>query len=330
MVSLGPAAPALTHLGGDRAADHVAAGEVFGVGRIALHETLAVLVDQVTALAAGALGNQHALAGDAGGMELEKFHILQRHPDAQGHGHAVTGIDVSVSGGAEQLAATAAGDQGGLGLDQQGLTGFDLHDQGPEHLALIIADQIDGEVFVEEVGLGTDVLLIQGVQYGVAGAVGRCAGAGRLVATEILALSAEGALVDAAVVQTRKGHAEVFQFVHGLRSNPAHVLDGILVAQVIAALDRVVHVPMPVVVEHIGQGRIDPALGRHRVRTRGKNLGYHRYPGIRPGKLQGSPKAGPSGAHDQRVETSSGQCHATTSSLGMPPGTLRPAQGLCG
>ena len=44
-----------------------------------------------------------------------------------------------------------------------------------------------------------EVLLIERVQHGVAGAVGGGAGARRLRAAEVLALAAERALVDAAV-----------------------------------------------------------------------------------------------------------------------------------
>ena len=43
------------------------------------------------------------------------------------------------------------------------------------------------------------------------GTIGRGAGPRRLLAAEILALTAEAALVDLAVVQARKRHAEMLQ-----------------------------------------------------------------------------------------------------------------------
>src|SRR5690606_23281527 len=49
---------------GHRAADHVARGQVLGVGRIALHEALALVVAQDAALAAHAFGDQAAGAVD--------------------------------------------------------------------------------------------------------------------------------------------------------------------------------------------------------------------------------------------------------------------------
>ena len=55
-------AAALVDLGLLGAGDDVAGGELHLVGRVALHEALAVGVQQVSALAAGALGDQEALA----------------------------------------------------------------------------------------------------------------------------------------------------------------------------------------------------------------------------------------------------------------------------
>src|SRR5690606_38483674 len=46
--------------------DHVAAGQILGVGRIALHEALAMHVDQVTTLAAATFGHQYAGTGNTG------------------------------------------------------------------------------------------------------------------------------------------------------------------------------------------------------------------------------------------------------------------------
>ena len=64
-------------LDGHGARDDVARGEVLGVGRIALHEALALGIGEVAALAAHALGDQHAGAEDAGRVELDELHVLQ-------------------------------------------------------------------------------------------------------------------------------------------------------------------------------------------------------------------------------------------------------------
>ena len=61
-----------------RPSDHVASREVLGGRRIAFHEALAVLVDEVTAFTAAALGHQDARAGDARWVELPHLDILHR------------------------------------------------------------------------------------------------------------------------------------------------------------------------------------------------------------------------------------------------------------
>ena len=96
MVGVGPAAAAFLDLGGHGARHHVAARQVLGVRRVALHEALAALVEQVAALAAHALGDQHPGAGDAGGVELPELHVFERQPGARHHADAVAGIDERV------------------------------------------------------------------------------------------------------------------------------------------------------------------------------------------------------------------------------------------
>ena len=92
-----------------------------------------------------------------------------------------------------------------------------------KHLALVVADQVDGEVLDIELRIVLQALAIQRVQDRVAGAVRGRAGTRRLVAAEVLALAAEGALVDAAVVEARERHAEMLQLVDRLRRGAAHV-----------------------------------------------------------------------------------------------------------
>ena len=110
MVLVRADAAAFADLDGHGAADHVARGEVLGVGRIALHEALALRIGEIAAFAAHAFGDQHAGAENAGGMELHEFHVLQRQAGAQHHGVAVAGLGVGA--GAGQIgAAIAAGGQ---------------------------------------------------------------------------------------------------------------------------------------------------------------------------------------------------------------------------
>ena len=94
-----------------RARDDVARREVLQVRRIALHEALAVRVEQDPAFAAHAFGDQHAGARDAGRMELPELHVLERNAGARGHAEAVAGVDERVGGRGEDAARAAGGEQ---------------------------------------------------------------------------------------------------------------------------------------------------------------------------------------------------------------------------
>jgi len=101
-------------------------------------------------------------------------------------------------------------------------------------------------------------LLVERVQDGVAGSVGRRTGALRHLLSVTYGLAAKGTLIDFTVLDAREWNAVVFELQHSGYGFPAHVLDGVLVAEPIGALDRVVHVETPIVsVAHI------PERGRH-------------------------------------------------------------------
>ncbi len=75
----------------------------------------------------------------------------------------------------------------------------------------------------------------------------------------------------------------MLQLVHHFRRGATHELDGVLVAEVVRALYRVVHVPMPVIGGDVTQRRRDAALRRHGVRARGEHFRQYRHfqPGLR-------------------------------------------------
>ena len=102
-------AAAFADLDGHRAADHVAGQDPWR-RRIALHETLALGIGQIAALAAHALGDQAPGAVNAGGMELHELHVLKRQACAQHHAVAITGAGMR-RGAGEIGAPVAAGGQ---------------------------------------------------------------------------------------------------------------------------------------------------------------------------------------------------------------------------
>ena len=264
---------AFPDLDGDGARHHVARGEVLGRGRVALHEFLAVGVAQEAAFAARAFGDQHAGAIDAGRVELHELHVLERQPGAQHHGVAVAGADMGAGAGEIGAAIAAGGEDGLMRAEAVQRAVFHRQRDHAAAAALVVHDQVDGEIFDEELGRMAQRLAVHGVQHGVAGAVGGGAGAlGRALA-EIHGHAAEGALQDLAVVGARERHAPMLELVHGFRRVAAEIFDGVLVAEPVAALDRVVHVPAPIVGAHIAERGGDAALGGDGVRAGGEHFG---------------------------------------------------------
>ena len=210
-------AAAFADFDGHRARDDVARGEVLGRRRIALHEAFALGVDQIAAFAARAFGDQAARAVDAGRVELDELHVLQRQAGAQHHGAAVAGAGVG-RGAGDIGAAIAAGGQNDVvwarKTMQRAVVELQRDDAAAD--ALVVHDQVDGEVLDEEFGLMAQRLAVHRVQHGVAGAVGGGAGALRLALAEVHGHAAERALVDLAVLGARERHAPVLKLVNGL------------------------------------------------------------------------------------------------------------------
>ena len=78
---------------------------------------------------------------------------------------------------------------------------MNIKHKGAQHITLLVFEQVNGKVFIEKMGFGADVLLVQAVQYGMAGTIRCRAGASRLLAAEILALATKGPLIDFAIIQ---------------------------------------------------------------------------------------------------------------------------------
>ena len=200
-------------------------------------------------------------------MELEEFHILQRNANPQRHGHAIAGIDKGIGRGSEHLPITAGGEQCGFCLDHQQFAGFNGQYQRAENAAFFVTDQINGEIFVKEMCPCADVLLIQGMQNGMTGTVRCGAGSYCLIAAEVLTLATKSALINFARVKPGKWHSSVFQFVDSWNGFAAHILDSVLITEVIRSLYGIEHMPVPVIGQYIGEGGVDAALSSNGVRT---------------------------------------------------------------
>jgi hypothetical protein len=96
------------HVFGHAARYHVARGEFLLLRLVIRHEAVAVLVEQQTAVAAAAFGDQNAGRHDGGRVELHRFHVAQAgDPGFQRQRRAHAFIDQGVGGNAPDAAVTA-------------------------------------------------------------------------------------------------------------------------------------------------------------------------------------------------------------------------------
>ena len=161
-------------------------------------------------------------------------------------------------------------------------------------------EQVEHVVLVIELHLLLDALLVQRLQNHVSGAVGRiaCAPHGRLAV--VARVSTKAALVDVAVLGAVEGKAHLLEIEHGVDRLVAQDLRGVLVNQVVAALDRVEHVPLGVVILDIAQCRGHAALRGAGVGARGVQLGQDCSAGALRA-FEGRAHASAAGAHDHDV-----------------------------
>ena len=276
-------------------------GEVLRGRRVALHEALALGVRQVAALAAGALRHQATRAIDAGRVELDELVVLQRQAGAQHHAAAVAGAGMGAGAGEVGPAVAAGRQHHGLGAEAVDAAILQAPGGDAAADALLVHDQVERDVLDEEFAVMLQRLLVQRVQDGMAGAVGRRAGAHRRRLAVILHVAAEGALVDAPVLGPAEGHAVVLQLDDRRDRLAAHVFDGVLVAQPVRPLHGVVHVPAPVILAHVAERGADAALGGDGVAAGREDLGDAGRLQARGAHAEGGAEPGAAGPHHHHV-----------------------------
>ena len=300
MVAGRAAAAARADLGVDRARHHVARREVLDGGGVPLHEALAVLVAQDAALAARALGEQDAHLPDAGRVELVELHVLQREALAVDDPHAVPGEGVGVGRHLEDLAEAAGGEQHRLGLEDVDLAGGQLVGHDPARARPSFEQQVEDVELVVELDAVLDALLEQRLQDHVTGAVGGEAGPAHRGLAVVAGVPAEAPLVDAALRRAVERQAHLLEVQDRVDRLPAHHLGSVLVDEVVAALDGVEGVPLPVVLLDVGEGGAHAALRRAGVGARRVELGEDSGARALAG-LEGGAHPGATGADDDGV-----------------------------
>ncbi len=274
-----------------RAAHHVAARQLQLVGRVLVHKTGAVLVDEISPFTAHTFANQNAAAAQTRRVELHHLQIRRRGARAHGMGHAVAGVGHGVSVVGEQAAIPAGGDADGFGIDLMKLAGLDVHHDGTRSAA-IIGSELEQEKFVIHLGAQLDGLLPQRVQHGVAGAVGGVGGAGEV-------LAAERALRNRAVFLARERTTHAVQVQHRFWRFLAHQVNAVLIADEVRALHRVIRVVVPVVLGV--DGRVHATLRRATVAAQRVNLAHHGSIQTRRDSFKGRTHPGQPGPDNQNV-----------------------------
>jgi hypothetical protein len=114
-------------------------------------------------------------------------------------------------------------------------------------------------------------------------------------------MATETALVDLSVWSAIEWEAHALQLDHRRDRLASQHFGGILVGEIVATLDGVEHVPLPVILFHIAECGTDAALCSARVRSRWIQLREHRCWNAFTSELEGSPEASAARANNDRI-----------------------------
>eukprot|EP00760_Papus_ankaliazontas_P024347 PhM_4_TR2254/c0_g1_i1/m.78351 len=303
VVLLGAAATAGKDLHRHSAGHNVAGGEVHDLGGVAGHETLALGVEEVAALTAGALCDEHAGTVDTRGVELHELHIFAGEARAGNHGGAVTRAALGAGAGEVGASVATRRQDRVLGAEPVDRAVVDAHGHDAAADVLLVHDEVERQVLVEEAHAVLEGLAVERVEHGVASAIRRGTRAARLAPGAVVRrLPAERALEDERVLRAEEGQTHRVELRHHGGGLLAHVLDGVLVTEPVAALDGVEHVPPPVVVLSVRKRSVEAALGGDGVRAAGVQLRDAGDVVAGGGDAHGCAETGATGTDDDGVE----------------------------
>ncbi len=290
-------AAARLDLRGLGARDDVARRQLERIRGVALHEPLAVLVDEVATLAAAPLGDEDPGRVHRRRVELHELHVLQRQAGVERHRHPVARARVRVRRRAVEPPHAAR-------RQDRRCSGDHLHAPVEEvpaddaSAASVFLDEPEREVLLENDEARVHPLLqllVEDLDEHVAGDVGRIDGPRR-------ARGAERTLVELALLVAREHAAPALELVDVARRLAREDLDRVLVAEVIGALDRVEGMRLGVVVRLVAESCIDAALRGSRVASRRMELRDDGDPRAGIVSLDRGAHACAAGADDEHVE----------------------------
>ena len=197
-------------------------------------------------------------------MELEKFHVFERNAAPPRQRHQIAGEGMRVGGDFENFTESARRQNHRFGVKDMNLPRRDFDRHAAATFA-VLDDQVKNLEFVEKCCVVLDILLVQGLQNHMPRAVRRFARThhGNAFARIVwvgLGMSAKAPLLDLAIGRAVERQAQMFQLDDGDNRFIRENFRRILIHQIIAALDGIVHVPFGMVFFHIAERGGDPAL----------------------------------------------------------------------
>jgi len=229
-------------------------------------------------------------------MELDELHVLERSAGPQGQGGSVAVVYQRVRRSVEYPSVTAGREEHGACGESVQIAGRDVHGDGSDAPS-VLDDERGHEVFVVERTPRSERLLEERVKEIVS-----CPVRGVTCSGEPCA--AEGTLRDPSVLEPGEHRTHVFHLVDCFRRPAGKDVHGVLVGEVIGALDRVEGMVLPAVVPgpgSVAQGSVDPALRRHGMRAQRMDLRDHRHVPAGACGLDGSPETRKSRTDDYNI-----------------------------
>lgn len=288
---------------GRSSGDDVSGSKILGGRGVSLHVSLTLGVDEDSTFASATFGDEASSAVDTSWVELDELEIGVVKTGSGDHGHTVSGAGVGGGARLPGTTVTASSENSVLSVESMNRTVFHADSHATDAVALVVHDQISREV-LDKVGcVVVKRSSVKSVEKRMTSSVGDAAASMSLATFSVFErLTAKRSLVDLAFWRSRERHTVVLELDDGVGSFSSHVVDGVLVAEPIGALDSVVHVVLPAVFFHVAESGVDSALSGDRVRSSWEELGDASSVEASFREAKGSAETSSTGADDESVE----------------------------
>ncbi len=162
-------------------------------------------------------------------------------------------------------------------------------------------DQIDNVILVVKLDPRLDALLVERLQDHVPSAICGVAAASNRAFTIVARMSTEATLIDLAVGGAIEWQAHALKFNYGRNCLTREHLGRILVGEVVATLDGVEHVPLPVVLFNVSERGANATLRSTGMRAGRIELRQYCSGNPFARQLERRPESGAACAHHDRV-----------------------------